>query len=104
MGREKSMSDCEVLIDMIQPYGVIKTVDMINGDFTFVYMDSERIMPSRDPFGINPLIYTRYEDGSIAFVSEVKALLPLGIEVNIFPSGHIFDSYINDFMCYHNGY
>ena len=104
LGNEKSTSDCEVLIPMIQSYGIMKTVDMINGDFAFVYTDGKRIMAARDPVGVRPLFYTRYDTNSIAFASEVKALLPLGTDVHIFPPGHIFDSYINDFVCYHKGY
>ena len=104
LGHEKSTSDCEVLIPMIQSYGIMKTVDMINGDFAFVYTDGKRIMAARDPVGVRPLFYTRYAEGSIAFASEVKALLSIGTEIHIFPPGHIYDSYINDFVSYHTGY
>jgi asparagine synthase (glutamine-hydrolysing) len=104
LGNEKSTSDCEVLISMIQSYGIMKTVDMINGDFAFVYTDGKRIMAARDPVGVRPLFYTRYEVNSIAFASEVKALMSLGTDIHIFPPGHVYDSYINDFVCYHKGY
>ena len=104
IGNENSTSDCEVLIPMIQSYGIMKTVEMINGDFAFVYTDGKRIMAARDPVGVRPLFYTRYDTNSIAFASEVKALLRLGTDIHIFPPGHIFDSYVNDFVCYHNGY
>ena len=104
LGNEKSTSDCEVIIPMIQSYGIKKTAELINGDFAFVYTDGKRIMAARDPVGVRPLFYTRYDVNSIAFASEVKALLPLGTDVSIFPPGHIYDSYINDFVCYHTGY
>jgi asparagine synthase (glutamine-hydrolysing) len=104
LGHEKSTSDCEVLINMIQSYGITKTVDMINGDFSFIYSDGKRIMAARDPVGVRPMFYTRYDENSIAFASEVKALVSLGSTIHIFPPGHIYDSYINDFVCYHTGY
>jgi len=103
-GEEKSESDCEVLIPLIEKYGIMETVDMINGDFSFVWTDGNRVMAARDPVGVRPMFYTRYAEKSIAFASEVKALLCLGSEIHIFPPGHIYDSYINDFVCYHTGY
>ena len=61
-------------------------------------------MAARDPYGVRPLFYTRYDEGSIAFASEVKALLWLNSEIHIFPPGHIYDSYVDDFVCYHTTY
>jgi asparagine synthase (glutamine-hydrolysing) len=103
-GTEKSKSDCEVLIPLIRDYGIMKAMDHINGDFALVYTDGKRIMAARDPVGVRPLFYTRYADNSIAFASEAKALLFLNSKIEIFPPGHIYDSYINDFVCYYNGY
>ena len=103
-GKEMSESDCEVLIPLILDCGIMKTVEMINGDFAFVYTNGSRVIAARDPVGVRPLFYTRYADNSIAFASEVKALLSLNSEIHIFPPGHIYDSYINDFVCYHTGY
>ena len=103
-GDEVSKSDCEVLIPMLRDFGLMKTIDNINGDFAFVWTNGKRVVAARDPVGVRPLFYTRYGPDSIAFASEVKALLFLNSEIHIFPPGHIFDSYINDFVCYHNGY
>ena len=103
-GTEKSNSDCEVLLPLIRDYGMMKTLDLINGDFAFVWTNGKRIMAARDPVGVRPLFYTRYAEKSIAFASEVKALLFLNSEIHIFPPGHIYDSYIGDFVCYYNGY
>ena len=103
-GNEVSSSDCEVLLPMIKDYGITKTLDLINGDFAFVWTNGGRIMAARDPVGVRPLFYTRYAEGSIAFASEAKALLFLNSEIYIFPPGHFYDSYIDDFACYHNGY
>lgn len=103
-GAEKSASDCEVLLPLIQNFGIMKAVDMINGDFAFIWTNGKRIMAARDPVGVRPMFYTRYAENSIAFASEVKALLFLRSQIHIFPPGHIYDSYVNDFVCYHTGY
>ena len=103
-GFEKGTSDCEILLPMVNDLGMMKTMDMINGDFAIVWTNGKRIMAARDPVGVRPLFYTRYDKDSIAFASEVKALKFLQSKIEIFPPGHIFDSYLNDFVCYHTGY
>jgi len=103
-GKEVSNSDCEILLPLIKDFGMMKTLELINGDFAFVWTNGKRVMAARDPVGVRPLFYTRYAEGSIAFASEVKALLFLNSEIHIFPPGHMYDSYINDFVCYHTGY
>jgi asparagine synthase (glutamine-hydrolysing) len=103
-GEEKGMSDCEVLIPIINDFGIMKTMDVINGDFAFVWTDGKQIIAARDPVGVRPLFYTRYAKNSIAFASEAKALLSFGSQIHVFPPGHIYDSHVNDFICYHNGY
>ena len=103
-GKEVSNSDCEILLPLIKDFGMMKTLELINGDFAFVWTNGKRVMTARDPVGVRPLFYTRYAEGSIAFASEVKALLFLNSEIHIFPPGHMYDSYINDFVCYHKGY
>jgi len=103
-GTEKSNSDCEVLLPLIRDHGMMKTLDLINGDFAFVWTDGKRVMAARDPVGVRPLFYTRYSENSIAFASEIKALLFLNSKIHIFPPGHMYDSYIDDFVCYHTGY
>jgi asparagine synthase (glutamine-hydrolysing) len=101
----KGTSDCEILIPVIDSFGIFDAVKHhINGDFALVYTDGNRVMAARDPYGVRPLFYTRYDEGSIAFASEVKALLWLNSEIHIFPPGHIYDSYVDDFMCYHTTY
>ena len=103
-GFEKSTSDCEILLPMVNDLGMLKAMDLINGDFAIVWSNGKRIMAARDPVGVRPLFYTRYDKDSIAFASEAKALRFLQSKVHIFPPGHIYDSYLNDFVCYHTGY
>ena len=101
----KGTSDCEILIPVIDSFGIFDAVKHhINGDFALVYTDGKRVMAARDPYGVRPLFYTRYDEGSIAFASEAKALLWLNSEIHIFPPGHIYDSYVDDFVCYHTTY
>lgn len=103
-GFEKSSSDCEILLPMVNDLGMLKAMDLINGDFAIVWSNGKRIMAARDPVGVRPLFYTRYDKNSIAFASEAKALRFLQSKVHVFPPGHIYDSYLNDFVCYHTGY
>lgn len=103
-GTEKGKSDCEILPSLIQNFGIMRTLDVINGDFALVWSNGKRIVAARDPVGVRPLFYTRYDKNSIAFASEAKALLSLQSKIEIFPPGHFYDSYINDFICYHTGY
>ena len=97
-------SDCEVLIPLIESFGILGALKQINGDYAFVYTNGDRVLAARDHVGVRPLFYTRYDEGSIAFASEVKALLFLNSKICIFPPGHIYDSHVDDFICYHNNY
>ena len=98
-GNEIGTSDCEILIPMIKSYGIMNTVNMIEGDFAFVYTNGKRVLAARDPVGVRPMFYCRYDNDSIAFASEVKALLYLNSEIHIFPPGHVYDSYLDGFVC-----
>jgi len=89
---------------LIKDVGIVNTLKLISGDFAFIYTDGKRLLAARDPVGVRPLFYCRYSHDSIAFASEAKALLFMNAEINIFPPGHLFDSHVNDFICYHSGY
>ena len=103
-GQELSKSDCEVVMNLIHSLGIENTVKSINGDFAMVYTDGKRVLAARDPVGVRPLFYTRYAKDSIAFASEAKALMFLGSQIDIFPPGHFYDSYVDQFICYYTGY
>ncbi|QIG60013.1 hypothetical protein [Dishui Lake phycodnavirus 4] len=104
-GKEKSKSDCEVVIGMIERMGITSTLDALNGDYAFIYSDGSRIIVARDPVGVRPMFYTRYGNGNdMAFASEAKGLLFLGTKIEIFPPGYFYDSLIGDFVCHHNVY
>ncbi len=78
------------------------TSQMIRGVFALCYTDGERILASRDPLGVRPLFYTKFEDDDkkpgIAFASEIKALLQFGSQVHVFPPGHVYDSSVDQFV------
>lgn len=100
-GFEKSTSDCEVLPHLILSRGMEAALEAISGDFALVFTTGDRILAARDPVGVRPLFYTRYAKDSIAFASEVKALSFLKTPIHIFPPGHFYDSYIDDFVRYY---
>jgi asparagine synthase (glutamine-hydrolysing) len=102
--KNKSTSDCECIGSYVKHMGIQHTLEELRGDFAFVYTDGKHVMAARDPVGVRPLFYTRYAKGSIAFASEVKALLLLNSKVFVFPPGTFYDSYVDDFIPYHSGY
>ena len=97
-------SDCECLIPLIQTHGIFKASQMLRGEFAICWTNGDRVMATRDPFGVRPLFYTRYAKDSIAFASEAKALTRFKTKVEIFPPGHIYDSYSDTFACYYPCY
>jgi asparagine synthase (glutamine-hydrolysing) len=70
-------SDTEVLLNLYIAYGE-EMLNLLNGIFAFAIWDGkkEALFIARDAFGVKPLYYST-NDGSFAFSSEIKALLPL---------------------------
>jgi asparagine synthase (glutamine-hydrolysing) len=97
----KSPNDCECLIPLIEQHGILETSKMILGEFAICYTDGESVQAARDPLGVRPLFYTKFED-SLAFASEAKALLQFGSRIEIFPPGHVYDSLTGDFTSYYD--
>lgn len=89
-----SDSDCEVILPLVERYGIQEAAAKLDAEFAFVCFDrkEERILAARDPIGIRPLFYgyTR-EGGYIGFCSEAKPLAELCEEVFPFPPGHYYD-------------
>lgn len=75
-----SDSDSEVIMAAYMEWGPA-CLDRFNGMWAFVVWDNEekKLFMSRDRFGVKPLYYTFLDDNkkSIAFASEMKALIPL---------------------------
>jgi asparagine synthase (glutamine-hydrolysing) len=97
-----SSSDCECIMPLIHKVGIFEASIRLRGEFAFCYTDGATVTASRDPLGVRPLFYTRFNEfGGIAFASEVKALLEFGTKVEIFPPGHIYSSDTDIFECYY---
>lgn len=80
-------SDTEVILESIAIRGLEETVAELNGMFAFALWDrkTHKLHLVRDRIGIKPLFYA--QSGSrFMFGSEVKALLPAGLNKNIDPS------------------
>lgn len=64
-------------------------LEEVEGDFSFMIAEAERIMAGRDPVGVKPLYYGENKHVA-ALASNCKALWKLGIdEVRSFPPGHV---------------
>ena len=66
-------TDTEVLYQCIHFMGIKKTLEEINGMFSFAYFDENKnkIFLCRDHLGIKPLYYTK-DDDFFSFASEIK--------------------------------
>ena len=83
-----SRSDCEVIIHLYKRYGMKQTLQMLDGVFAFVLIDTidKKVYVARDTFGVRPLfasslnIYVNAETyyKSYLFASEVKSLCDIG--------------------------
>jgi asparagine synthase (glutamine-hydrolysing) len=73
--RFATRSDTEVILNAYREYGE-DCVHHFNGQWAFAIWDTEaqKLVLSRDRFGVRPLFYTRTPD-SLLFASEIKALL-----------------------------
>ena len=74
----RSHSDTEVLLEGFSRWGT-NILPRLTGMFAFAILDTRErsLLLARDPFGIKPLYYTHLSDGTLAFASEIGALLSL---------------------------
>ncbi|TPV62104.1 asparagine synthase (glutamine-hydrolyzing) [Aestuariibacter sp. GS-14] len=88
-------TDTEVIIALYAKMGV-ECLAELNGMFTFAIWDKQEhtLFIARDRMGKKPLYYT-YEQGKLAFASEIKALLPVP-----FVEREIRDDAVYDFFAY----
>ncbi len=72
----KTDSDSEVLLLLIEKYGITKTLKHIAGMFAFIAYNkiNKEMFIVRDPLGIKPVVYT-YINNSIVVASSIKALI-----------------------------
>ncbi len=71
-------SDSEVLLGLYHLYGPTM-VQQLNGMFSFAIWDrpQNKLFLARDRFGIKPLYLRHFDDGGLAFASELKPLMAL---------------------------
>ncbi len=86
----KTNTDTEVLLAAYQHWGEA-CLNKFNGMFSFAIWDREKkkLFCARDRVGIKPFYYT-YNNDTIAFASEIKALIAMGVEKKI-NEGILFD-------------
>jgi len=80
-------SDCEIIIHLYKKFGIEYTLQLLDGEFAFVLLDTRLtnknidnfIHIARDPFGVRPLftIPSLNSKQMISFASEVKMLSDL---------------------------
>ncbi|EDV96901.1 probable asparagine synthetase [glutamine-hydrolyzing] [Drosophila grimshawi] len=83
-------SDCNVIIELYEEHGN-KLLEHITGMFSFVLYDRRRrqLLVARDPFGIIPLYMGKDAAGNLWFASEMKCLVNVCDQLQVFPPGHM---------------
>ena len=84
----RSDSDCEVILDLYQEFGIEYTCKVLDGVFAFILIDGDSIYFARDPFGVRPLYYFDCGGGVFGASSELKSLINFNTNVKQFPPGH----------------
>ena len=89
----RSMSDCEVLVPLIEELGLEATCIRLDAEFALIWYDykTDTMMAARDPIGIRPLFWGLTLAGEMAFASEAKALTSFCETIEPFPPGHLWD-------------
>jgi asparagine synthase (glutamine-hydrolysing) len=84
----RGTGDTPVIPHLYEEHGV-QFVERLSGMFALALWDAgrERLVLARDRVGKKPLVYAQLADGSLAFASEVKALLRLpGLRPEVDPA------------------
>ncbi len=78
----KTKTDSEIIIPLYLEYGT-NLFKKINGEFSFIIWDEKKnlVFSARDRFGIKPLYYY-YGNDDLYISSEIKALIPFGINID----------------------
>ncbi len=88
-------SDCEVINALYREHGA-DFLGQLNGIFAFALWDRDagRYLIARDPIGVCPLYMGHDAEGRLYVASEMKALVGVCNDIEIFPPGHYLDSTI----------
>jgi len=104
-----SKSDCEAIIHLYKKYGIEQTLQLLDGVFAFVMIDTntKQVFVARDTYGVRPLFVNIYKKTksidingahyctSYAFASEVKQLININKKnicdekIGQFEAGHL---------------
>lgn len=97
----QTASDCEVINALYLAHGA-DFLHRLNGIFAFALYDAreDRYLIARDPIGVCPLYWGHDEAGRLWVVSEMKALVGICDDVQVFPPGHVFDSKLGEVRSY----
>lgn len=72
----KGHSDTETIVNHFRQFGILNTLEKLNGIFALAYFDIEanQLYLARDRFGIKPVYYF-FRDNRLMFSSEIRPLL-----------------------------
>mmetsp|Transcript_8809 Transcript_8809/g.15504 ORF Transcript_8809/g.15504 Transcript_8809/m.15504 type:complete len:589 (-) Transcript_8809:63-1829(-) len=89
----KTQSDCEVILALYEKYGS-DMVSHLDGMFAFIIFDSKKkvFFAARDHMGIVPLYIGHRADGGTVICSELKGLIDICEEFELFKPGHYYSS------------
>ncbi len=87
-----TQSDCEIIIHLYIKFGLKNTINLLDGVFAFVLLDTiqDIYYIGRDPIGIRSLYYIK-DKNDIYVCSEMKGISQYG-ECSQFPPGHFYSS------------
>lgn len=83
---DKKYNDADVIIPMYEKYGK-DFVKYLDGMFSIVIMDKDKLLLFSDKFGIKPLYYSLLSDGKFVFSSELRPILKISGKHEISKSG-----------------
>ncbi len=69
-------NDSELLLRLLNKIGIRKTLELIDGDFAFIYVKDDRVWIARDKIGIKPVWFTL--DSGLIVASEKQAVQAYG--------------------------
>ena len=91
----KSNSDCEIIPYLYNKCGIMKTLSLLDGVFSFILIDNDTLYVARDPIGVRPLFFGKNND-EIMFSSEAKSLIGFCDIIKPFPPGCLCTINLND--------
>lgn len=94
-----STSDCEIIIHLYKKYGIEKTIDMLDGYFSFFLLDviNNKYFVVRDHYGVRPLYMgTRVNADDRCFCSEIKSMKMCNMVRHFEPGTYWSSEFLND--------